>query len=72
MGGTSRRFLIRGLCDVRIVGLPNPLVWLTFGKEIRLLTCGRTMSVLLFIRAPGFIQLVLTMRSSTMSSGYLA
>ena len=33
IGGTSRRFLIRGLCDVRVVGLPNRLVWLTYGKH---------------------------------------
>jgi hypothetical protein len=68
---TSRRFLIRGLCDVRVVEQPNRLVWLTYGNEIRLLTCGRTKSMLLFIRTPGLIQLVLTMKSSNMSSGYL-
>jgi hypothetical protein len=72
IGRTNRRFLIPCLCEVRVVGLPNRLVWPTFGKEILLLTRGRTISGLLFIRAPGFIQLVLTMRSSTMSSGYLA
>jgi hypothetical protein len=34
IGGTSHWFLIRGLCDVRVVGLHNWLVWFTHGKEL--------------------------------------
>jgi len=34
IGGTSHRFLIRGLCEVKAVGLPNRIVWLTYGKEV--------------------------------------